>query len=61
VLCPMPAVPMSERPAPPEHSVATVNGSSAGGRRRRAEGTVFVRRVPVRMFMVTASVPARVR
>jgi hypothetical protein len=56
VLCPLPAVPMSERPALREHLVATVNGSTAGGHRRTAEGFVFVRPPQVRMLTVTAGV-----
>lgn len=56
MLCAMPAVPMSERPALPEHPVATVNGSTAGGHRRTAEGLVFLRPVQVRMLTVTAGV-----
>jgi hypothetical protein len=57
VLCPTPAVPMSERPVLPEHPVTPVNGSSEGGQRRTAESIVLARPLSVRM----RSVPADVR
>lgn len=56
MLCPTPAVPMSERPVLPEHPVTTVNASNEGGQRRTAEGMVFARLVPVHMRTVPADV-----